>query len=135
MKTLYKALNMGIMSSALILGGCSRQACTNKPREQANVEEVKKGYFWMKGHVFSERYMPASGSSFNSPDIKSRYSFSVDTEYGRKGIQVYDSNFVNKETIDSLVESGTIVEIKVGNSDDNVYRVFAHDVKVLKKQT
>ena len=121
MKGLYKAIGVGLISVPLLLSGCKREATP----EQKYIE--------LQGTAFSERYMPASGSSFNAPDIQSRYSFSMNTEFGRKAVQVESTSEITKESIDALVEPGTKVEIEIerGKKDQQVYIVPADKIKVL----
>ena len=94
-------------------------------------EEKPKEYVNLQGTVFSERYMPASAGFVN---MKSRYSFSIDTEYGRKAIQVRSIRAINKESIDALIEKGTKVEIQnimKNNLDKQVYYIKVNRIKVL----
>ncbi len=90
------------------------------------------------GVVFGERYMPASGSSFNAPGIKSRYAFSIDTDEGRKSINVEDytrnyKELITKESIDALIEPGTVVDATIQDYEPNqqVYNITANRIKVL----
>jgi hypothetical protein len=121
MKGLYKAIGVGLLSVPLLLGGCKKEAT---PEQE---------YMKLQGTAFSERYMPASGSSFNAPDIQSRYSFSMDTEFGRKAVQVESTREITKESIDALVEPGTKVEIELeqDKKDQQVYRVPADKIRVI----
>ena len=104
-------------------------------------EEKKEiTYTTLQGTVFSERYMPAS---VGWGSVSSKYSFSIDTENERKGINVVDKILtgafekniygVPKETIDSLIEPGTRVEIKVDEreSEQQSFNVFSNHITVL----
>ena len=123
MKGLQKAIGVGLVCVPLLLGGC------------------KQEYMTLRGSVFSERYMPASGQSgfFTSP-VQSKYSFSMDTEFGRKGIQVESTREVTKESIDAMIEPGTKVEIFVEQNsftknlkDQQIYQLTADKIRVLGK--
>ena len=125
MKGLYKAIGVGTVSLPLIFGGCGKKEAT---------PEAMQEYMKLQGTTFNERYMPASGSSFNAPDIQSRYSFSMDTELGRKAVQVESTRDIRKESIDALIEPGTKVEIEIEkeDADKQVYSVDADKIKVLQ---
>ena len=88
MNTLIKTIGIWLVSLPLI-AGC--------PGQEKSIPE-QTPYVKLQGTVFSERYMPTSGSSFNAPDIQSRYSFSMDTKLGRKAVQVESTIEVNLHT-------------------------------------
>ncbi|MBI2105274.1 hypothetical protein HYT56_00380 [Candidatus Woesearchaeota archaeon] len=124
MNNLYGTV--GILSLSLLFG------CGNKETESKQVIE----YMNLQGTVFSERYMSAPGAEF-FPTISgdSRYSFSVDTEYGRKAIQVISNKQegIYKESIDALIEPGTKVEIMSIRKQDlgkQVHIVLADRIKM-----
>lgn len=88
-------------------------------------QEVQNSKAVISGKVVSEAYMPASAAFLNS--IESRYSFSMETPFGVKGVQV---NGDGKESIDSLIEKGSNVEVKTLDYLRNIYHVSPSDVTV-----
>ena len=119
MKGLYKAIGVGLVSLPLLLGGCRE----NKAKEYENLQ----------GTVFSERYMPVIRGSWGGI-ASSRYSFSMDTEHGRKAVQVTPTRVIKKESIDALIEPGTKVEIEIkkDEKDKQVYIIPADKITVLE---
>ncbi len=124
---LYKAA----LVATLLVGGCD---ATEKG------ETVK-----LEGIVTGERYMPAS-EGWGRTD--SRYSFAIDTKYGRKAIEVEDCELgrgrspiipekdllITKESIDALVTTGTkvlIQKIPKSKLEQQHYWSYACDIKVL----
>ena len=123
MKNIYKTIGVGLASASFFLTGCESTSTT-----PSNTS--------IQGTVLSENYVPAK-SGWNGS--KSKYSFSIETERGIKLIQVSSYDFVGrekvyKESIDTLIEKGTKVEIEnimEYNLDDQVYDVYADEIKIL----
>ncbi len=112
MKKLYKAIGVGIVGLSLIFGGCEKKKST--PNQQ---------YIKLQGTVLTENYVPRNTGSFIDPVISSKYSFSVDTKFGKKAIQIQSTRQISKETIDSLVDPETKVEIVI-REDETIYKPF-----------
>ncbi|MBU2497145.1 MAG: hypothetical protein KJ767_03745 [Nanoarchaeota archaeon] len=118
MKNWYKGLIAGASLLAMpLLNGCVEKSID---------------FMELKGTVFSESYMPAGYGRH------SRYSFSMDTRYGRKGIQVEEreNTPINKETIDALIEPGTIIEIIIprpneGEGLERFYIIYGEQINIL----
>ena len=91
-----------------------------------DVELLPGGGTILKGSVFSERYMPASGK------FDSRYSFSMDTIIGRLVIQVESTDTINKESIDALIEPGTEVKVEFNKNQRGlrIYTISAYYIKL-----
>lgn len=98
-------------------------------------EPKRPVYTEVKGTVCSEKYIPAIGGLFNS--VGSGYIFTLNTENGRKVVQVNTRNGVYKEGIDALIEPGrTFVEIKVPERelDQRFYSVDADNIRILGRK-
>lgn len=123
MNKLSNIILTGVVGIPLILGGCADD-------KSPHMEE----YMSLQGTVFSERYMPASAGGFANPSKESRYSFSLDTKYGRKVFQVESTKNIGKESVDALIEPGTKVEIKIKKTsiDQQVYIINGDNIKILQ---
>ena len=125
MKGLYKTISVGLMSLPLVLGGCAEMSS-------------EQPYIKVRGTVISETYVPRSTGSFQHPVIDSKYSFSMKTENGKKVVQVQSARGslrnISKETIASLVDPDTKVEIEIkeGYMNNQVYFVSADKIKALE---
>lgn len=119
MKRVYAA----IVSLPLILAGCGEMP-PSQPQEPLAMK--------LRGMVFSEKYEPPRKVSFGV-FYRGAYSFSMDTDLGRKGIQVEATREVNRETLDALIEPGTRVEIEIWSCDkgSQVYTLAADKIHVL----
>ena len=87
----------------------------------------------IQGTVFSERYMPGSAGA-RSIIMESRYSFSLDTEKGRKAFEVSDEGILpKKESIDAMIEPGTRVEVQIrkGSENKTFYRSRTYRIRVI----
>ena len=119
-----KTLATLALTGAMVLSGCER---INQPKE----------YTTIKGTVFSERYMPASGGGFMNAGKDSQYSFSLDTKNGRKAFEVVNhirSDSPKKESIDAMIDPGTKTEVQVekGTENQTFYAVFPEQIKVIQ---
>ncbi len=123
MKGLCKIIGAGLISIPFLLGGCKKEAI---PKQQ---------YIKLQGTVFEEKYVP--------PRIAdalitkgSEYSFSMDTEKGRKIIQVSSPRKFDKakENLNLLIGHGTKVEIEIKENSryNQIYYVPASRIKVLE---
>jgi len=121
-KGLRKAIGVGIVSLPLIFGGCTND------KSPPTIEDIT-----LQGTVFSECYMPATAGGFANPTKESRYSFSLDTEHGRKTFQVESTRNITKESVDALIEPGTKVEIKLRKTslDQIGYIINVNNIKIL----
>lgn len=115
MRNLYKVIGVGVLSLPLIFGGCGKK----------DMQEYK-----LQGTTFSEMYRPAKDATESN-----RYSFVMDTELGRKAVQVEETQGIRLETIDDLIEPGTKVEIEIkkDKANQHVYKVNSDKIKVLGK--
>jgi len=131
------------MISIPLIAGCKDDPSLNRQRSYFSEQRSencrehstgKSGYVYLRGTVFSETYMPASGGSYNKPGIDSIYSFSIDTKFGRKGVEVSSTSRFKKETLDSMIEPGTIVEFVIKNdmTDCDSYVLPAEDVEIVR---
>jgi|SRR3989344_1228026 len=121
MNKLVKVFGISALSLASIVNGCEQ-----------NKANKKSDYLEVSGIVVDERYMLASGG-WNK--VNSKYSFSFDTKYGRKVIEIFD-DYANKESIDALIQPGIKIEFLIDKEDSAkvVYNLGASEfIKLIKK--
>ena len=81
----------------------------------------------IKGTVKKEFYYPSTNGN------NSRYNVSIQTESGRMvDLYVLDGE-QNKESLDSSVNRGTVVEFPVDNKLSREYSLRSEDIKVISK--
>ena len=91
-------------------------------------------YVALEGTIFDSIYTPACKLTFNTY-MSSGYSFSMDTEYGRKGIMVLQSGHVTKECVAALIGKGTKVRVSGINRkrlEDTFFQAYTEEIKSLK---
>ncbi len=113
--------SLALASTLLFSGACKENSSKELPKE----------YTPIKGTVFSETYMPASGGFMPK---ESRYSFSLDIEKGRKTFEVVGYGPGTKESVDALIEKGTKVEVQVekGKENETFHKVSPEGIRVIQ---
>lgn len=122
---LRKTIPSALLVLALTLGGCPCNKLGKLVETIKVVGKVPQG---------AEEYTPAYGGGC-SPRHKSKYSFALDTEYGRKSISVGDGSlfwYTPKEDARALVTDGDSVEVRVWKASLNkkVWPVYADWIQV-----
>jgi len=96
-------------SLGLILNSCSGE------NEKTNIPvEPRRDHFILQGTVIDELYTPPWGDSKDS-----EYTFSIDTQFGKKAIYVDSYGGIPIEPIALLIEKDTKVEIDIKNTTEN----------------
>ena len=119
---------LALASTLVFIGSCKKKITEESTTIQGTEESTT-----IQGTVFSERYMPGSAGA-SSIIMESRYSFSLDTEKGRKAFEVSDEGILpKKESIDAMIEPGTRVEVQIrkGSENKTFYRSRTYRIRVI----
>jgi hypothetical protein len=93
---------------------------------------------WIHGKVIDEKYIPAGigptdGSVYGSRS-GSKYSLSIQTDYGLKSIAVVDHYNSTKEQVDLIVDLGDVLEVLAGSDkSQSFYDLTPSHIKVKRK--
>ena len=123
-----KTLSSIVLAGALAFGNVG---CDNKKTETLVKVDIT-------GEVLNENYR--EGFSSFSEATMSKYSFTLETEYGRKTIEIVDGDGRRKESVDSFINIGDRLKISVPENEvaSNSWRYtsgnFFRYFKILEKE-
>jgi len=102
-------------------------------KEEKNFQKDK---FLLEGIVYDERYMPATSGRGCSSGRSSRYSFSMDTESGRKSVSIERCGCIKNESLDAMINQGTKVQIGIYKNEKNNqnYEISSKRIKVIGEE-
>lgn len=121
---------VAIPLAAATLAATALTGCGEKDSSKSAISEP--AYTNVSGLVENDNYIERSTGAFNDRVVDSKYSFAMETSYGRKAVQVMSTREISKETMDSLIDEGleVNVEVKVDELDQQIYTVDADKITV-----